>query len=163
MIHKGKIWKFGNNVNTDMIIAGDLLTTSDPEILRRHCFAGVDPQWASLVKPGDIVVGGKNFGCGSSREHAPIAIKAAGVSCIVAESYGAIFYRNAINVGLPLVELPDAAEMLSAGAEAEVNMERFSVSSAGSNWDVKNPGETILAILKAGGLVPYIQAQRARA
>ena len=162
MLYKGNVWKFGNNINTDMIIAGDLLTISDPEILRRHCFAGVAPEWAGLVKPGDIVVGGRNFGCGSSREHAPIAIKAAGVSCVVAESYGAIFYRNAINVGLPLVEFPGATDFLQAGAEAEVDMELFTVSSDGFSWNVKNPGETIITILNAGGLIPYIQAQYAR-
>lgn len=162
MPHQGKIWKFGDNVNTDMIIAGEHLTIDDPAILRRFCFAGANPEWANLVREGDIVVGGKNFGCGSSREHAPIAIKAAGISCIVAESFGAIFYRNAINIGLPLVELPGAAEDLREGAEAVVDMENGTLSSEGNTRKFAKPGETVSGILDAGGLIPYIQARHAR-
>ena len=159
MQYKGKIWKFGNNINTDVIIAGEHLTTSDPAVLRRFCFAGADPTWAGRVQPGDIVVAGKNFGCGSSREHAPIAIKAAGVSCIIAESFGAIFYRNAVNVGLPLMELPGAAEALTEGAEALVDMDAGTVSCGGKTWTFAKIGETVARILEAGGLIPYIQAQ----
>ncbi len=161
MRHQGKIWKFGNNINTDMIIAGEHLTTSDPAVLRRFCFAGADPAWAERVKPGDIVVAGRNFGCGSSREHAPIAIKAAGVSCIIAESFGSIFYRNAVNVGLPLVELPGAAEALREGEEAVVDMENGTVSAGGQTRTFVRAGETVARILKAGGLIPYIREQRA--
>ena len=161
MRHQGKIWKFGNNVNTDMIIAGEHLTCSDPAVLRRFCFAGADPTWAERVQEGDIIVGGKNFGCGSSREHAPIAVKAAGVSCIIAESFGAIFYRNAINLGLPLVELSGAFTALQAGAEAVVDMEKGTVSSEGKTWTFPHAGETVARILKAGGLIPYIWQQHA--
>jgi 3-isopropylmalate/(R)-2-methylmalate dehydratase small subunit len=161
MQYHGKIWKFGNNVNTDMIIAGEHLTSNDPAVLRKFCFAGADPEWARLVKEGDIVVAGKNFGCGSSREQAPIAIKAAGVSCIVAESFGAIFYRNAINVGLPLIELPNAAGELRESADAVVDMGGGTVSSEGNILKFEKPGKTVTGILNAGGLIPYIQAQSA--
>lgn len=161
MRYQGKIWKFGNNVNTDMIIAGEHLTSSDPAVLRKFCFAGAAPEWAQFVREGDIVVAGKNFGCGSSREQAPIAIKAAGVSCVVAESFGAIFYRNAINVGLPLIELPNAAGELREGAEAVVDMGAGTVVSEGKAMKFEKLGETVARILDAGGLIPYIQARYA--
>lgn len=161
MRHQGKIWKFGNNINTDMIIAGEHLTTSDPATLRTHCFAGANPQWAEQVAPGDIVVAGTNFGCGSSREHAPIAIKATGVACIIAESFGSIFYRNAINVGLPLLELPNAHTLLHEGAVVEVDMARGVIASAGKTWRVGKPAAIIAGILQAGGLLAYIKKQAA--
>ena len=99
MIVKGKVWKFGNNIDTDAIIPARYLTTSDPQELARHCMEDADPQFVTKIKAGDIIAGGKNFGCGSSREHAPIAIKAAGISCVVAKSFARIFYRNAFNMG----------------------------------------------------------------
>jgi 3-isopropylmalate/(R)-2-methylmalate dehydratase small subunit len=104
MIFKGKVWKFGNNIDTDAIIPARYLTTSDPKELAKHCMEDADPDFVKKMKPGDIIVGGENFGCGSSREHAPIAIKAAGISCVVAKSFARIFYRNSFNMGLPIFE-----------------------------------------------------------
>jgi 3-isopropylmalate/(R)-2-methylmalate dehydratase small subunit len=110
VIIKGTIYKFGNDVNTDEIIPARYLNTSDPKELAAHVMEDADPQFPKKVKPGDIIVAGKNFGCGSSREHAPLAIKASGVTCVVAESYARIFYRNAFNIGLTIMECPEAAE-----------------------------------------------------
>ena len=106
---KGKVWKFGDDVDTDAIIPARYLNTSDPEELARHCMEDADETFAAQVQSGDIIVAGKNFGCGSSREHAPLAIKAAGVSCVIAEGFARIFYRNAFNIGLPILESPEAA------------------------------------------------------
>ncbi len=159
MRYQGRTWKFGDNINTDMIIAGKHLSSSDPEILRRYCFAGADPEWAARVRPGDIVIGGRNFGCGSSREHAPAAIKAAGVSCIVAASFGAIFFRNAVNVGLPVIVCPEAAAALRTGSLAVVDLEHGTVTSEDGCWSFARAGETVSAILNAGGLIPYIREQ----
>jgi 3-isopropylmalate/(R)-2-methylmalate dehydratase small subunit len=110
VIIKGKIYKFGNDVNTDEIIPARYLNTSDPKELASHVMEDADPQFPQKVKPGDIIVAGKNFGCGSSREHAPLAIKVSGIACVVAESYARIFYRNAFNIGLTIMECPAAAE-----------------------------------------------------
>jgi len=122
---KGKTWKFGNDVDTDAIIPARCLNTTDPKELAAHCMEDADPEFVSRVKPGDIIVAGKNFGCGSSREHAPIAIKAAGVSCVVAHSFARIFYRNAFNVGLPILECPEAAERIQPDAEVRGMIERL--------------------------------------
>ena len=111
-MHKGKVHKFGDDVNTDEIIPARYLNTTDRGELASHCMEDADPRFAKKVKPGDIMVAGKNFGCGSSREHAPIAIKAAGVSCVIAESFARIFSRNSINIGLPIIESPEASERI---------------------------------------------------
>ena len=112
---KGRVWKYGDNVDTDAIIPARYLNVSSPEELARHCLEGIDPGFAGAVRPGDIILGGKNFGCGSSREHAPLAIKGAGVSCLIAETFARIFYRNAINIGLPILECPEAVAGTEAG------------------------------------------------
>jgi 3-isopropylmalate/(R)-2-methylmalate dehydratase small subunit len=117
MIFTGKVWKFGDNIDTDAIIPARYLNTSDPQELAAHCMEDADPQFVKKIKAGDIIVGGENFGCGSSREHAPIAIKAAGISCVVAKSFARIFYRNAFNMGLPIFE---SAELSTATKEGEV-------------------------------------------
>jgi 3-isopropylmalate/(R)-2-methylmalate dehydratase small subunit len=121
MKYSGKVWKFGDHIDTDVIIPARYLTTSDPKELGRHCLEDADPDFVKKIRKGDIIVAGRNFGSGSSREHAPIAIKAAGISCVIAESFARIFYRNAINMGLPIFESPEAAQMIKAGDGVEVN------------------------------------------
>ena len=120
---KGHVFKYGDNVDTDVIIPARYLNSSDPAELATHCMEDIDKEFINKVHKGDIIVATKNFGCGSSREHAPIAIKAAGVSCVIAETFARIFYRNAINIGLPIVECPEAAAAIEAGDEVEVNFD----------------------------------------
>jgi 3-isopropylmalate/(R)-2-methylmalate dehydratase small subunit len=119
--YNGKAWKFGDHIDTDVIIPARYLNTSDPKELGRHCMEDADPDFLKKIRKGDIIVAGRNFGSGSSREHAPIAIKAAGISCVIAESFARIFYRNAINMGLPIFESPEAAQSIKAGDALEVN------------------------------------------
>jgi 3-isopropylmalate/(R)-2-methylmalate dehydratase small subunit len=142
----GEVWKYGDNVDTDVIIPARYLNVSTPEELARHCMEDIDPDFAAAVRPGDIIVGGENFGCGSSREHAPLAIKGAGISCVIANSFARIFYRNAINVGLPILECTEAVD-LEAGV---VTNER-----TGRTYQTSPFPPFILGIIEAGGLVPY--------
>ncbi len=121
MKFKGRVWKFGDNIDTDAIIPARYLTTSDPEALATHCMEDADPEFVKKISAGDIIVAGENFGCGSSREHAPIAIKAAGISCVIAKSFARIFYRNAFNIGLPIFESKDLWDKVSNGQEIEVD------------------------------------------
>lgn len=121
MIFQGKVWKFGNNIDTDAIIPARYLTTSDPQELAAHCMEDADPHFVTKIKTGDIILGGENFGCGSSREHAPIAIKAAGISCVVAKSFARIFYRNAFNMGLPIFESRELFEEIQEGEDIIVD------------------------------------------
>ena len=120
---KGHVFKYGDNVDTDVIIPARYLNSSDPKELATHCMEDIDKDFVKKVKAGDIIVANKNFGCGSSREHAPIAIKASGVSCVIAETFARIFYRNAINIGLPIIECPEAAKAIEAGDEVEVDFD----------------------------------------
>ena len=119
----GRVFKFKDNVDTDVIIPARYLNSSDPAELAKHCMEDIDKDFVNKVKKGDIIVANKNFGCGSSREHAPIAIKAAGVSCVIAETFARIFYRNAINIGLPIIECPEAAKNIEEGDEVEVDFD----------------------------------------
>ena len=119
----GKVWKFGDNIDTDLIIAARYLNTSDPHELAKHVMEDADPEFVKKLQPGDIIVAGENFGCGSSREHAPIALKAAGVAAVVAKSFARIFYRNAFNMGLPIFELPQA-DLIKEGDLISIDMER---------------------------------------
>src|SRR3989338_8325122 len=119
---KGKAWKFGADIDTDQIIPARYLNTSDPKELAKHCMEDADPEFVKKMKPGDIIVADKNFGCGSSREHAPIAIKTAGISCVIAKSFARIFYRNSFNMGLPIVECPEAVDAIKEGDEVEVDL-----------------------------------------
>ena len=119
----GTVFKYGDNVDTDVIIPARYLNSSDPAELAQHCMEDIDKDFVNNVHKGDIIVADKNFGCGSSREHAPIAIKAAGVSCVIAETFARIFYRNAINIGLPIIECPEAAKNIEAGDEVEVDFD----------------------------------------
>ena len=123
MKFKGKAWKFGADIDTDQIIPARYLNTSDPKELAKHCMEDADPQFMNKMKPGDIVVADKNFGCGSSRGHAPIAIKTAGISCVIAKSFARIFYRNSFNMGLPILECPEAVDNINEGDEVEVNID----------------------------------------
>ena len=123
MRFKGKAWKFGADIDTDQIIPARYLNTSDPKELAKHCMEDADPQFVNKMKAGDIIVADKNFGCGSSREHAPIAIKAAGISCVIAKSFARIFYRNSFNMGFPIFESPDAISAIDEGDKIEVDMD----------------------------------------
>jgi 3-isopropylmalate dehydratase small subunit len=156
---KGRAWVYGDNIDTDVIIPARYLSTSVPEELAPHCMEDVDSSFASSVRAGDVIVAGANFGCGSSREHAPIAIKASGVACVIAASYARIFYRNAINIGLPILECTEAGAGISAGDELEIDM------AAGKITDITNgkvfaaapPPEFLRGIFASGGLVPYVR------
>ncbi len=123
MIAKGLVHKYQNNVDTDVIIPARYLNTSEPKELAAHCMEDIDPEFTKTVKKGDIIVGGSNFGCGSSREHAPIAIKASGISCVIAKSFARIFYRNSINIGLAILECAQASEKIQSGDEVEVDFD----------------------------------------
>ncbi len=157
MALKGRVWKYGDNVDTDVIIPARYLNASQPEELARHCMEDLDPRFVSEVRPGDIIVAGANMGCGSSREHAPIAIKASGVACIVAESFARIFFRNAINIGLPILECPEAAAATSAGQMLEVDLSAGTVHNldTGEVFSATPYPSFMLELIAAGGLVEY--------
>jgi 3-isopropylmalate dehydratase small subunit len=158
---KGKAWKFGSDVNTDEIIPARYLNTSDPAELARHCMEDADPQFVSKMARGDVIVAEDNFGCGSSREHAPIAIKVAGVSCVIANSFARIFFRNAINIGLPIVESPEAVAGIQAGDIVEVDLAAGVVRNAtrGTQWDIAPFPEEMQKIIAAGGLMEFVKQQ----
>jgi len=156
---KGKSWMFGDDVNTDLIIPGKYLELVDPEEMALHAMEGIDPEFPAKVGEGDIVVGGTNFGCGSSREHAPLALKHAGVGAVVAESFARIFYRNAINIGLPALECPGITQAVDEGDVIEIDLTGGNVVnvSTGKELDfVPLPG-FMVEVLGEGGLVPYIR------
>ncbi len=162
MIIKGKIWKFGNNVDTDQIIPARYLNTSDPVELASHVMEdSEEPNFAKDHQEGDIIVAGKNFGSGSSREHAPIAIKYSGVPVIVAKSFARIFFRNAINIGLPIVEAPEAVDEASKGDTFEIDLENGIVKNITKNktYNSTKFPEELMAILNAGGLMEYAKSR----
>ena len=155
---KGHVFKYGDNVDTDVIIPARYLNSSDPKELALHCMEDIDKDFVKNVKAGDIMVANKNFGCGSSREHAPIAIKAAGVSCVIAETFARIFYRNSINIGLPIIECPQAAKEIEAGDEVEVDFDTgviMDVTKATSYQGQAFP-PFMQKIIDCEGLVNYI-------
>ncbi|MGE5279854.1 MAG: 3-isopropylmalate dehydratase small subunit [Deltaproteobacteria bacterium] len=160
MIIKGKVHKFGDDVNTDDIISARYLNTTDPKELGAHCMEILDKDFARSVAPGDIVVAGNNFGCGSSREHAPVALKGCGVGLVIAKSFARIFYRNAINIGLPIIELAQAAA-LEAGAEVEVDLGRGTVTdlTKGKTYQAAPFSDFVCAIIDAGGLVNWAKVK----
>ena len=160
---KGKVWTFGDDVDTDLIIAARYLTTSDPDELAKHCMEDADPAFASKVGKGDIMVAGKNFGCGSSREHAPISIKAAGVTCVIAKSFARIFYRNAFNTGLPILECADAGA-IEDGAILAVDFDNGIITdeSTGKTYQTKPIPPFMQELLDSGGLMEHI-AQKIKA
>ena len=161
---RGKVHVFGDNVNTDEIIPARYLNSIDPAFLAKHCMEDADPEFAAKVRPGDIIVAGENFGCGSSREHAPIAIKAAGVACVVARSFARIFFRNAINIGLPIVTCPEAVADAAAGHELEIDlaMGRLANLTTGRTFTFSPFTAEIQAIIAAGGLMPFVKTQLGR-
>ena len=130
---KGRVFKYGDNVDTDVIIPARYLNSSDPAELATHCMEDIDKEFVTKVQKGDIIVANKNFGCGSSREHAPIAIKASGVSCVIAETFARIFYRNSINIGLPIIECPEAARDIEDGDEVEIDFDTGVITNLTKN------------------------------
>lgn len=157
----GFVFKYGDNVDTDVIIPARYLNTSDPDELATHCMEDIDTSFAGSVKTGDIIVGGKNFGCGSSREHAPIAIKAAGCQCVIASSFARIFFRNAINIGLPIVECPEAAEKIENGDEVSIDFTTGVVTNKTKNetYQAAPQPEFLQQLIEQGGLVNYTSAK----
>ncbi len=155
---KGKAWKFGDDVNTDAIVPARYLNTTDPEELASHCMEDADPEFIGKMSPGDVIVAGRNFGCGSSREHAPLAIRTAGISCVIAESFARIFFRNSINIGLPIFECADAARDISEGDEVEANMAAGTITNltAGKTYSVPPWPEELQRIIAAGGLMNFV-------
>lgn len=158
-IIKGRTWVFGDDIDTDVIIPGKYLRTTDMQVFADHAMEGIDPDFSKKVKPGDIVVGGNNFGCGSSREQAALALKYAGVACVVAKSFGRIFFRNAINVGLPLME---ADIQCHEGDEIEVDLENGKVTVNGKEYTGNKLPNFLLEILSDGGLVPHRRAMQGK-
>ncbi len=158
---EGTVFKYGDNVDTDVIIPARYLNSSDPKELASHCMEDIDKEFVSKVENGDIIVAAKNFGCGSSREHAPIAIKAAGVSIVIAETFARIFYRNAINIGLPIMECPEAAREIKAGDKVEVDLDSGIVTDVtqGKSWKGQAFPPFMQNIISAGGLIPYINSK----
>ena len=154
---KGRAWVFGDHIDTDQIIPARYLNTSDPGELASHVMEDADPEFPSKVKRGDIIVGGRNFGCGSSREHAPVAIKYAGVPVVIARSFARIFYRNAFNIGLPLLEVPDID--VNTGDELEVDLEngRIINLTTGRQFQATPVPEFMMRVLKSGGLMGYLK------
>lgn len=154
----GTVFKYGDNVDTDVIIPARYLNSSDPKELASHCMEDIDKDFVNRVKPGDIIVADKNFGCGSSREHAPIAIKAAGVSCVIAETFARIFYRNSINTGLPIIECPEASRGIEQGDEVEVDFDSGIIYNRTKGTQFKGQAfpEFMQKIIKAEGLINYI-------
>ncbi|MBI5286931.1 MAG: 3-isopropylmalate dehydratase small subunit [Deltaproteobacteria bacterium] len=164
MRFKGRVWKFRADIDTDRIIPARYLNTSDPKELAKHCMEDADPEFVKKVKPGDIIVADKNFGCGSSREHAPIAIKACGVPCVIAKSFARIFYRNAFNMGLPILECPEAVDAINEGDEVEVNLNTGEIK-VNPKSKILNPKSFqaqpippfMQELVKAGGLMEWVK------
>ncbi|MEN6620950.1 MAG: 3-isopropylmalate dehydratase small subunit [Smithella sp.] len=158
MIYKGRVWKFGDNIDTDAIIPARYLNTSDPKELAAHCMEDADPEFVSKIKEGDIILGGENFGCGSSREHAPIAIKAAKISCVIAKSFARIFYRNAFNMGLPIFESAELWNEIKEGEEISVDSMKgeITVISTGKIFTINPIPPFMEQLIADGGLMKHI-------
>jgi 3-isopropylmalate/(R)-2-methylmalate dehydratase small subunit len=164
MIIKGKVWKFKDNIDTDVIIPARYLNTSDAKELALHCMEDYDSEFVKKMDRGDIIVAGRNFGCGSSREHAPVALKAAGISCIIAQSFGRIFFRNAINIGLPIFESAEVLDQCSTGDILEVDTLQGVVKNKSKNevYKTNSLPEFIQKIISAGGLKEYVKEELQR-
>lgn len=162
MLAKGKVFKYGDNVDTDVIIPARYLNTSSPEELAKHCMEDIDIEFVKKVETGDIIVANKNFGCGSSREHAPLAIKSSGVSCIIASTFARIFYRNAINIGLPILECDAAVKNIDYGDNLEINFNTGVIRNITKNEEYKgNPfPEFMQKIINSEGLIGYIKTNK---
>ncbi|GAB6886688.1 3-isopropylmalate dehydratase small subunit [Desulfothermus okinawensis JCM 13304] len=159
MEFRGKVHKLGAHIDTDAIIPARYLVTTDVKELGNHCMAGLDPNWTKRVSPGDIIVAGPNFGCGSSREHAPLAILGAGIPIVIAHSFARIFYRNAFNMGLPLVEIGNMWENIDDGDELLVNLVKGKLQNLTKNQIINTPKlpDFMLNLLKVGGLIEYVK------
>ena len=157
----GKVFKYGDNVDTDVIIPARYLNAPDPAELAKHCMEDIDADYVDRVRPGDIIVGGANFGCGSSREHAPIAIRASGASCVIAASFARIFYRNAINIAFPILESPEAAAAIHGGDTVSVDFETGEIvdETTGGSFKATALPPFIGRIVEKGGLLPYLKAR----
>ena len=160
---KGKAFKYGDNVDTDVIIPARHLNTSAPSELAAHCMEDIDPSFVARVQSGDILVAGRNFGCGSSREHAPLAIKESGIACVIAESFARIFYRNAINIALPILECPAAVRAISAADEISVDLETGEIvnHTTGQSFRAEPFPPFMMELIAAGGLVAYLKGRTA--
>lgn len=160
----GTVHKYGDHIDTDVIIPARYLSSFDDATLAAHCMEDIDPNFVKVVQPGDILVAGRNFGCGSSREHAPLAIKAAGVSCVIAENFARIFFRNAINIGLPVLECPAAAQEISAGDQVEVELSTGTIhdKTTGKTYQATPFPPFMQRLIDAGGLVAYTRARLAK-
>ncbi|ACL20514.1 3-isopropylmalate dehydratase small subunit [Desulfitobacterium hafniense] len=160
-----KAWKFGDDIDTDVIIPARYLNQNTPEHLAAHCMEDADANFAKEVKSGDVIIGGKNFGCGSSREHAPVAIKAAGVKAVIADSYARIFYRNSLNIGMPILECPEAVQGIEAGDEVSVDLETGKIVNLTRNTEFEaRPFPPFMQdLIKAGGLIPYVKGRQEHA
>ena len=156
-----RVFKYGDNVDTDVIIPARYLNAPSPEELAKHCMEDIDASFATTVQPGDIIVGGANFGCGSSREHAPISIRACGVKCVIAPSFARIFYRNAINIGFPILECPEAAAEINNGDDVTVDFDtgRILDNTTGKEFHANPLPPFIGGIVDKGGLLPYLKAK----
>ncbi|WP_407308507.1 3-isopropylmalate dehydratase small subunit [Desulfosporosinus sp. SB140] len=161
----GKAWKYGHDIDTDVIIPARYLNQSTPEHLAAHCMEDAGTKFAEEVQSGDIMIGGKNFGCGSSREHAPIAIKACGVKVVIAESFARIFYRNALNIGLPILECPEAVSGISQGDDVEVDLESGKIENktTGLQFQARTFPPFMQELIRAGGLIPYVRGREQNA
>ena len=159
---KGHVFKYGDNVDTDVIIPARYLNIQDKEELASHCMEDIDKDFVNKVQPGDIIVAGKNFGCGSSREHAPQVIQTCKTGCIIAESFARIFYRNAINIGMPIIECPEAARDIQAGDEVEIDFDSGLITDATTKKTYQGQAfpEFIQKIIEKGGLIPYINSRQ---
>jgi 3-isopropylmalate dehydratase small subunit len=159
---RGRVWKFGSNIDTDAIIPARYLNTSDPALLAKHCMEDADPEFIKKMKPGDIIIAERNFGCGSSREHAPLAIKASGISCVIAKSFARIFYRNSFNMGLPIFESSDLADNTAEGDEIEVDATSGEIVNFTRNQKFKaNPIPPFMQeLIASGGLMKYAQKKQ---
>ena len=160
---KGRVWKYGDNVNTDVIFPGKYTySILEPEEMARHALEDLDPGFAKKVKPGDVVVAGRNFGCGSSREQAATCLKYAGVQAVVAKSFARIFFRNAINQGLPVLQSEEAVDSIEDGGEIEIDFDRGSIKTARGDFSFPAFPESVMGILEAGGLIPYTKKKLER-
>ncbi len=164
MVFEGKIWKFGANVNTDEIIPAPYLDTTDPRELGKHCMEGIDPDFSSKARPGDIILAGGNFGCGSSREHAPLAIKGMGIAAVIAAGFARIFYRNAINTGLPILECAALAEAAKEGERIRVDLGKGEITNLedGKTYAAQPFPAFMQDLIAAGGLMNYTRARSSR-
>ncbi len=158
MIYKGKVWKFGDDIDTDAIIPARYLNTSDPNELAKHCMEDADPEFVKKMNKGDIIVAGENFGSGSSREHAPISIKACGISCVIAKSFARIFFRNSFNIGLPILEAPEAVDKIDEGNELEVNFQTGEIKNLTKNekYQAQPIPDFMQELVRKGGLLNYV-------